>query len=149
MSLHKAFQRSNAGHEYGGGAYFVHRDTVFFTNFTDQRLYRQEPGGEPQADHAGTSGAREHALCRRPRYTGRPDDRLCSRTSRIGARSHQRDRYIARRWIERATESFFRDIDFYSFPRISPDGRRIAWTCWRHPQMPWDGYRILGRRPER
>jgi dipeptidyl aminopeptidase/acylaminoacyl peptidase len=29
--------------------------------------------------------------------------------------------------------------DFYSFPRISPDRKRLAWTCWRHPQMPWDG----------
>jgi hypothetical protein len=29
--------------------------------------------------------------------------------------------------------------DFYSFPRINPDGKQLAWTCWRHPKMPWDG----------
>src|SRR5437762_3237209 len=30
-------------HEYGGGDYSVHAGTVFFANFADQRLYRQEP----------------------------------------------------------------------------------------------------------
>src|SRR5579884_1104105 len=35
-------------HEYGGGAFTVADGVVFFSNFADQRVYRQEPGAEPR-----------------------------------------------------------------------------------------------------
>jgi dipeptidyl aminopeptidase/acylaminoacyl peptidase len=44
--------------------------------------------------------------------------------------------------------------DFFAFPTLSPDGSSLAWICWNHPRMPWDGTelrvasisdRVLGR----
>ena len=29
-------------HEYGGGSFCVHDETIYFVNFSDQRLYRQD-----------------------------------------------------------------------------------------------------------
>ena len=40
---------------------------------------------------------------------------------------------------ENAGDVIASGYDFYSTPRISPDGTRLAWLSWRHPQMPWDG----------
>ena len=36
-------------HEYGGGAWLLHGDTAFFSEYSDQRLYRLDPGAEPRA----------------------------------------------------------------------------------------------------
>ena len=43
----EGFNARTRVHEYGGGAYLVVGEVVFFSNFADQRLYRQDPGGGP------------------------------------------------------------------------------------------------------
>ena len=34
-------------HEYGGGAFIIDNGTTYFSNFADQRLYRQDTGTKP------------------------------------------------------------------------------------------------------
>ena len=41
--------------------------------------------------------------------------------------------------FSRTMEALASGYDFYSTPRLSPDGTRLAWLAWRHPLMPWDG----------
>ncbi len=124
-------------HEYGGGSFWVHEGTVFFANFEDQRLYRQEVGGAPApitpapsprgsiryADGRVTPDGR-HIVCVRERHEGREVTNELVVMPLDGSREPS---------IVAAGR------DFFSFPRASPDGRQLAWTCWDHPRMPWDG----------
>lgn len=32
--------------------------------------------------------------------------------------------------------------DFYFSPRMSPDGSRLAWVAYDHPNMPWDDTKV-------
>ena len=43
-----AFNVRTRVHEYGGGAFVVQDGIVYFSNFADQRLYRQDVGQPPR-----------------------------------------------------------------------------------------------------
>ena len=122
-------------HEYGGGAFLVEHGTIYFSNFADQRVYRQDPGSEP-----------------RP-ITPAVDMRYAD-----GVMDSKRNRIIAVREDHTAHGEAINTIialdpngddaggtvlvsgnDFYSNPRVSPDGKHLAWLTWNHPNMPWDG----------
>jgi dipeptidyl aminopeptidase/acylaminoacyl peptidase len=120
-------------HEYGGGAYAVVNDAIYFTHYDDQRLYRQTRGGEPQPITA--DGRMRHAdivpdgrgrlICVREdhREGGEPVNSLVSLDM---AGSDEGRALVA-------------GNDFYASPAVSPDGRRLAWLTWNHPEMPWTG----------
>jgi hypothetical protein len=80
-AIPEGFNARTRVHEYGGGAYFVDGETVFFSNFKDQRLYRKEPGSQPYPitpDPPSASSVRYADGRVTPRRT---NDRLCQRTS--------------------------------------------------------------------
>jgi dipeptidyl aminopeptidase/acylaminoacyl peptidase len=124
-------------HEYGGGAWTLHGSTVFFTNLEDQRLYRQELDGAPRAisPEPRPEGALRYADGR-PTPDGR--QLVCVRES------HGESGVVNELVAVPADGSggpvvLASGRDFYSFPRLSPSGELLAWTCWDHPNMPWDG----------
>jgi dipeptidyl aminopeptidase/acylaminoacyl peptidase len=137
----KSFNLRTRVHEYGGGAYFIHQDTVFFTNFADQRLYRQDPGLDPKPI---TPVPPAPASVRHADGRVTPDGKtiVCVRER------HEQGREAVNEIVALPADGsgeakiILSGYDFYSFPRISRDGRRLAWTCWRHPQMPWDGTEV-------
>ena len=122
-------------HEYGGGAYAVQDGMLVFSHFHDTRLYRSDNGGAPRPITPAV------AL----RYADAVVDTARSRC--IAVREDHRDEGEAVNTIAAVNLDgddeggivLSSGADFYSNPRLSPDGTRLAWLQWDHPNMPWDG----------
>ncbi len=119
-------------HEYGGAAFLVVDGTVFFSHFSDNRLYRQDPGAEPrpitpEADLRYADmifdRARNRIICVREDHTGAGE----AVNTLVGLDPEGR---------ADAQVLVYGD-NFYSTARLS--GARLAWLAWNHPNMPWDG----------
>jgi dipeptidyl aminopeptidase/acylaminoacyl peptidase len=126
-------------HQYGGAAYVASGGAVYYSNFLDNRIYEVDAGRPPRpltppgdwyyADLA-IDPRRRRLVCVREDHSvpGRePDNALVS---------------VPFDGPETAGEIVASGYDFYSTPRFSPDGLQLAWLCWRHPQMPWDGTQL-------
>ena len=130
-----SFNARTRVHEYGGGAFAVADGTVYFSNFADQRLYRQDRGAEPRPITP------EAAL----RYAdgvidGRGGRMICVREDHTIAGREAENTLVSLDLAgERDPVVLASGNDFYSSPRLSPNGARLAWLTWNHPNMPWDG----------
>jgi dipeptidyl aminopeptidase/acylaminoacyl peptidase len=125
-------------HEYGGGSYCAHNEVVFFSNFNDQRIYRMEHGSDPKAITP------EPVRTRATRYA----DSITSQHGRrlIAVRErHESNGEVLNELVVIPTDGsdepqvIASGHDFYSTPKLSPDGQSLAWLSWNHPQMPWNG----------
>ncbi len=166
-----AFNVRTRAHEYGGGAFAVQNRTVYFSNFADQRLYRQDSGQPPRPitplPIATTSTSGQPAML----PTSNPADGLRSsvatgpvseslapvdalryadgvidrRRGRIVCvrEDHTRPGEVMNTLVSvdiscaAAPQVLVSGGDFFSTPRLSPDGDRLAWLTWNHPNMPW------------
>lgn len=122
-------------HEYGGGNYIVHNQIVYFVNFADQRLYRQVPGGEPQA--MTPAGACRYA----DMVWDEPRQRLIAVCEDHSDETREPVNSLVAIGLDGTNNGrcLVLGNDFYAAPRLSPDGRYLSWLTWNHPNMPWDG----------
>jgi len=125
-------------HEYGGGAATVEGGVVFFTNFADQRLYRQAGGEAPEPltpEGAGWRYADGLFDLPRRRWIGVREEH--------GAKGRVDNTLVA---VEPGAPGpghvLDQGHDFYASPELSPNGKQLAWLSWDHPDMPWVGTQL-------
>jgi dipeptidyl aminopeptidase/acylaminoacyl peptidase len=155
----------NRVHEYGGKSYLPVPSLslaggfdLVFANFADQRLYAMggavSAGAEPVPLTPADGGFRFADLVLSH------DDRevWCVRETSLPlfdpeppAGFHVGGGLAVRREIvavpldgsaaddPSAIRVLVSGADFFAFPTPSPDGTRLAWINWNHPNMPWDG----------
>ena len=134
-------------HEYGGGAYVVSNGVIYYSNFADQRVYRIggsaarhtsappdpptptpiTPEGKWFYADATVDHRRGRLICVREDHTREDHEPINALVS------------VPLHGNPHAGDVIASGYDFYSTPRLSPDGSRLCWLSWRHPQMPWDG----------
>jgi dipeptidyl aminopeptidase/acylaminoacyl peptidase len=129
-----AYNARTTVHEYGGGAYTIVDGAVYFSNFRDQLLYRCKNGSPPV------------------RLTVNPDKRhadyiydpwrnrlVCIREDHSDGAHEAVNSIVGISIEDGSSETLVEGNDFYSNPRLSQDGSRLAFMTWNHPNMPWDG----------
>lgn len=128
-------------HEYGGHSYLVHHGEVFFSNYADQRLYRHKPGEAPRPITPADAGfryadpffdeSRQRLICIREDHS-QSDQEAVNTIVAIDPDGNNSD----------GGKVLVSGNNFYSTARVSPDGTKLCWLTWNHPNMPWDGTEV-------
>ncbi|HEY8319805.1 MAG TPA: prolyl oligopeptidase family serine peptidase [Amnibacterium sp.] len=128
-------------HEYGGGAWTAVGERAVFADFADLRLHRLDAAGadpvpltpeDPAVRYGGLIPAADAVLAIRETFTGTGPTDVERDLVRVPLDGSAADDATAVTRVVAGSR-------FLAQPALSPDGRRIAWIAWDHPNMPWDG----------
>ena len=130
------FNARDRVHEYGGASYTISRDgsSVYFSNFVDQRIYRIDgdskvtpitsPSEVFYADYV-VDDKRNRLICVQEDHRGSGE--AVNRIIAVDLKSPDKISVL------------LSGNDFYSSPRLSPDGKKLLWLTWNHPLLPFFG----------
>jgi len=124
-------------HEYGGGAFLCASMRTFYINNSDQQIYEALDKG------------RSRPLTHHPEY--RFADMIMDEQRNLlfaVGEDHGDSRNIENCLLTINLDGGDLQIiaqghDFYSNPQLSPDGTQLLFLTWDHPNMPWDGTRLM------
>jgi dipeptidyl aminopeptidase/acylaminoacyl peptidase len=143
--LPAGFNARTAAHEYGGGAWWVHGQSLWFANWDDQRLYLltgrampvpvtpgpEVPRGDRWADGEVDASGRWILVVREHHPRGATSADVVNEIVVLDGSGEHEPRTLVS------------GPDFVSNPRLSPDGAKLSWLQWNHPDMPWDGTELM------
>jgi dipeptidyl aminopeptidase/acylaminoacyl peptidase len=130
--LPKTYSVRDRVNEYGGGALLIGKSAIYFVHDGDQQIYIRKSNGD-----VNRITAKEKA---------RFADGCESPTD--GSLFYVMEEHVEEKVINTIVqvnpssgniEIIVSGNDFYSNPRISSDGKQLAYITWNDPNMPWDG----------
>ena len=141
-------------HEYGGTPALVHNGVVYFSHLVDGRVYRVVDGKEPEAVTPGSRISTARVIL--TGLEGKPYRYAClephpsiSHLLVAVLEDHTIDEpakiensIVVLDTNKSSVHSLIQGSDFYAFPTFSPDGAKITWQQWKHPDMPWEGSEV-------
>ena len=130
-------------HEYGGGAYLIDGDLIVVSEFTTGRLHRVMAPGVLEPLTPSRRSWRFADLCH-----DRPRNRLLAiredhEPDTLARHGEAENAIVAIDLDDGAVTVIADGSDFFAAPRLSPDGKRLAWLRWDHPNLPWDGTELV------
>ncbi|HEY3163679.1 MAG TPA: hypothetical protein VGJ71_04930, partial [Candidatus Limnocylindrales bacterium] len=133
-------------HEYGGGAFALADDLVVVSDFATGRLHRlPEPGISGMTAPLTPDGRawRYADLTLDPTRNRLLAVREDHEQATLERHGQAENAIVAIDLADGAVTVLAEGHDFVSAPRVSPDGRQLAWLCWDHPNLPWDGTELV------
>ena len=127
-------------HEYGGGAFEVESGVIVYSERTDGSIWIIEQGAPPRGSPRPRAAATPISSSMPRAAASWP----YAKTIGVARRPIRKPRIVALPLDDGGPGEtvLVKGPDFLSSPRISPDGRQLAWIAWDHPDMPWDHTRL-------
>ncbi|MBV1910769.1 MAG: S9 family peptidase [Kangiellaceae bacterium] len=126
-------------HEYGSGDFIAFNSSVYFSDADNQCVYHFD-GELSQLTSVGINCEYRYAD-----YTITPNQQFLICVRETHENNQVVNELIAIDLFQKYTSNgnshirvLHTGFDFYSAPRLTKNAHRLSWTCWNHPDMPWD-----------
>ncbi|KAL3933512.1 MAG: hypothetical protein SGBAC_010365 [Bacillariaceae sp.] len=125
-------------HEYGGAAVVMAKDAVYFSEFATQQLCRLKGDDKKPMTPDGNRYRFADGV-----YDETTNQIFCVREDHLEEGKATPQQVVNEIVAVKLDGSMEMKVlatgnDFYAAPRLSPDGTKVAYITWNHPNMPWD-----------